>query len=716
MSLDKTAVEEKTRISFIHAILSAVVPGLGQIVTGRRWRGVGILATFLVLIGLIVFTVAQRARFPDYTLSAELFGKINLEALLLLLFVRAVRYLVIRFALEDTVGTQLVSALGDIAYLILIFVVGDRILDMAGTLEELRQIFELTALLSAAGLALFWAWQVEDAATIQPDATPAGSTRGLLFACVVIFVLGWNITQIDPPKAVREFSDTRIILRRIFWPWRAAFEYETVSVESVAKVQAPCPEGATGPPIAVEILGEPWVSVSPTCGELSTRTLATGKLTFGTELTITGGGFQPGATVDIEWQNPIGNRFRPRGVGETEIQVDGNGEFTSMLYIPEVVIPITAVGDQVHTLAVVHETGEVFTGKLSREMKLALEQMLVTIMIGLMATFFGIIFAVPVSFLAARNLMSPIVTTLAAIVGGLLIFLPGVALGVVGTQWISKSFGGLEQAPLQTAALLFLLTVGLGVIGWRAGSRGLIEVSERALGPLDDVIVAAGLALLAGAAGYLLGFGFSRLVLSIPQGEEVAAVHETRAAIAGMLILGGAAFLAAYRRGAESRVEIGSVIYVTTRTILNIIRSIEPLIWAIVATIWVGLGPFAGLLALTIHSVAALGKLYSESIESIEPGPIEAIQATGGDRLQTIMYAVMPQVLPPFISFTIYRWDINVRLSTIIGLVGGGGIGFLLIQWIRQFQYEAAGIAVWLIAITVSVLDFVSSEIRKRYV
>jgi phosphonate transport system permease protein len=136
----------------------------------------------------------------------------------------------------------------------------------------------------------------------------------------------------------------------------------------------------------------------------------------------------------------------------------------------------------------------------------------------------------------------------------------------------------------------------------------------------------------------------------------------------------------------------------------------------LVGIIWVGPGPFAGFIALTLHTIAALGKLYSEAIESIDPGPIEALQATGANRLQTIVYAVVPQVLPPFISFTIYRWDINVRLSTIIGLVGGGGIGFLLIQWIRQFQYSYAGIAVWLITITVAVLDFVSAEIRERFV
>jgi phosphonate transport system permease protein len=158
------------------------------------------------------------------------------------------------------------------------------------------------------------------------------------------------------------------------------------------------------------------------------------------------------------------------------------------------------------------------------------------------------------------------------------------------------------------------------------------------------------------------------------------------------------------------------VVYSIVRTILNIIRSIEPLIWAIVMIIVVGLGPFAGILALTLHSVAALGKLYSESIESIDPGPIEAIQATGANWLQTVMFAVVPQIIPPFVSFTIYRWDINVRMSTIIGLVGGGGIGFLLVQFIRLLDYRSAGMAVWLIAITVAILDYVSAEIRARFV
>ncbi|MEP7293779.1 MAG: phosphonate ABC transporter, permease protein PhnE [Chloroflexota bacterium] len=173
-------------------------------------------------------------------------------------------------------------------------------------------------------------------------------------------------------------------------------------------------------------------------------------------------------------------------------------------------------------------------------------------------------------------------------------------------------------------------------------------------------------------------------------------------------------FLAA--RNLMSENTLSRAIYVIVRTVLNVIRSIEPLIWAIIAAAWVGLGPFAGMIALTLHSIASLGKLYSEAIESIEEGPIEALQASGASRLQIIVYAVLPQVIPPFVSFTVYRWDINVRMSTIIGAVGGGGIGFILIQWIRLGNFDSAGIAVWLIAITVSVLDYISAQLREAYV
>ncbi|MDP6583247.1 MAG: ABC transporter permease subunit, partial [Anaerolineales bacterium] len=145
-------------------------------------------------------------------------------------------------------------------------------------------------------------------------------------------------------------------------------------------------------------------------------------------------------------------------------------------------------------------------------------------------------------------------------------------------------------------------------------------------------------------------------------------------------------------------IPIGYITYYVTRTILNATRSIEPLVMVIVFVVWVGIGPFAGTLALALHTIAALAKLYSEQVESIAPGPLEAVRATGANRLQTIVYAVIPQIIPPYISFTMYRWDINVRMSTIIGFAGGGGIGFLLQQNINLLDYRAASVQMLAIA------------------
>jgi phosphonate transport system permease protein len=157
-------------------------------------------------------------------------------------------------------------------------------------------------------------------------------------------------------------------------------------------------------------------------------------------------------------------------------------------------------------------------------------------------------------------------------------------------------------------------------------------------------------------------------------------------------------------------------VYVIVRTFLNILRSIESLIVAIIFVIIVGLGPFAGVLALTIHSVAALAKLYSEVIEGIDPGPIEAARATGANWLQVVRYGVIPQIIPPFASFTIYRWDINVRSSTIIGMVGGGGIGQFLVQWIQLNDLRAVSTTFIAIAVVVMAMDFGSAKLREKLI
>lgn len=153
-------------------------------------------------------------------------------------------------------------------------------------------------------------------------------------------------------------------------------------------------------------------------------------------------------------------------------------------------------------------------------------------------------------------------------------------------------------------------------------------------------------------------------------------------------------------------------IYSVLRFFLNLTRSIEPLVWAIIFSVWVGIGPFAGMLALCIHSISSLAKLYSEQIETISDGPIEAMTATGAHPIQVIWYGVVPQIILPYLAYTIYRWDINVRMATVIGLVGGGGIGTLLMQYQGLARWNEVGLLVIVIASIVWVMDYASSKIR----
>lgn len=210
--------------------------------------------------------------------------------------------------------------------------------------------------------------------------------------------------------------------------------------------------------------------------------------------------------------------------------------------------------------------------------------------------------------------------------------------------------------------------------------------------------------------GYQLSLNGSYVVKGISETLALALMATTLAIFVALPI----SFLAAHNLMGNHPITFA--IYVVVRTILNIVRSIESLIVAIVFVVIVGLGPFAGVLALTVHSIAALGKLYSEVIEGIDPGPIEAIRATGANWLQVVRYGVIPQIVPPFTAFTIYRWDINVRMSTIIGFVGGGGIGFYLWQWILLSETRAVSAAFIAIAVVVIILDYGSAKIRERLV
>jgi phosphonate transport system permease protein len=161
---------------------------------------------------------------------------------------------------------------------------------------------------------------------------------------------------------------------------------------------------------------------------------------------------------------------------------------------------------------------------------------------------------------------------------------------------------------------------------------------------------------------------------------------------------------------------ITNAIYVIVRLAFTVIRSIDVLIVVIVMVILFGLGNAAGVFGIAFHNIGVMGKLYSEAIEGIDSGPLEAITATGANRFQVIWTAVLPQLFNPFVSFTIYRLDTNVRLAPILGLVGGGGIGVALFQNIQLLRYPQAGTIILLIVITVAAMDFISAQIRRRLV
>lgn len=181
---------------------------------------------------------------------------------------------------------------------------------------------------------------------------------------------------------------------------------------------------------------------------------------------------------------------------------------------------------------------------------------------------------------------------------------------------------------------------------------------------------------------------------------------------AGTILAVPVSFLAA--RNIMGNSILGKAVYTVSRTFLNVTRSFDTLVLATVFALWLTFGPFAGVLALTVATIASLGKLFSEAVENIDPGPLEAVYSSGASPVQVVRYAVIPQIIPDFISYIIYHWDINVRISTILGFVGGGGIGYYLSQRINVLEYTKAGTAIWAIVAVVWAMDFLSAEIRKK--
>lgn len=152
------------------------------------------------------------------------------------------------------------------------------------------------------------------------------------------------------------------------------------------------------------------------------------------------------------------------------------------------------------------------------------------------------------------------------------------------------------------------------------------------------------------------------------------------------------------------------------RRLMDACRAINEIVFALLFVVAVGLGPFAGVMALFIHNLGVFAKLFSEVVESVDPRPVEGIRVTGAVRLQEVIFGVIPQVTPLWSSFTLYRLETNVRSATTLGIVGAGGIGQTLYESIRSFQYGETAAQIIIVVVTVMLLDVISARIRKSLV
>jgi phosphonate transport system permease protein len=401
--------------------------------------------------------------------------------------------------------------------------------------------------------AVVWAWNVWDAAAPGPARSTA---LPLLAAAALFYGLGWKATEINLGALTRNFDRA---YRQILVPMTQPDFVERRSEvrEAWVQLQVPCSDA---PPTGTNSVNDMQLSLSVGCAKV------------GDQVSFTGIGFWPQVDAALVWQSPIGDFFplRDKEGHSLTAPVDAQGSVAGTITVPSAIPPGIDPNLPQEQRLYLQQKRPVAGYELSTNGHFVVQGIYETLALALMATSLGTLLAVPISFLAARNLMSANPITLA--------------------------------------------------------------------------------------------------------------------------------------------------IYVAVRTALNIVRSIESLIIAIVFVVIVGLGPFAGMLALTVHTVAALAKLYSEVIEGIDPGPIEAMRATGATWLQVVRYGVVPQIIPPFTAFTIYRWDINVRSSVIIGFVGGGGIGFFLVQWVNLSDFRAVSASFIAILLVVALMDQLSARIRARLI
>jgi phosphonate ABC transporter permease subunit PhnE len=606
-------------------------------------------------------------------------------------------------------------------------------------------------------------------------ASPWKSIRtGLAVLLVlIVFAYGFEITDIDLEQLRSEQRQQSLqrVTRALAQP--DIFEFEKEEQRANAPVYVTCPADGTIPELPEPDPSGPYMTITPACAEP------------GETVTVEGFNFFTNANGPVRFV-PGNDPANPVELGNATASTDVNGHFLVEIQLPD------RPSEDVQFIRATMRRNIGFP-RFTETAKITWDKIVETVFLALLATTLGTILAIPLSFIAARNLMRSVRSPLASISLSIIGWPLGIAVGYFVVNRIGQIAASLtDSIPINLAgvivasvipwflfrwampqeevkipnlttrlarwlALLVAVLIGLFWLFQLAQLTANISLSIReALGPagflatflfqISDILRVTTPAIGALVSGSVLSGSLARIgQRAAEQGTpaSVKILNIVLAMAAGATIFGllgllvewlyqigrplytlwlpimiGATLglvIAIFARAKDS-LPIGLVIYTITRTILNTLRSVEAVIMAIVFVIAVGIGPFAGVLALGLHTIVSLAKLYSEQVESISAGPLEAIQATGANRLQTIIYAVIPQIVPPYISYTMYRWDINVRMSTIIGIVGGGGIGFVLIQNINLLNYRAASAQMIAIAIVVSMMDYISSVMREKYV
>ena len=541
-------------------------------------------------------------------------------------------------------------------------------------------------------------------------------TAAIILVIFLLYAYGLQVTKVNlrEPLQPRRQENLVSLLRSFARP--ELFDYQTETRRTAVSLRMPCPEIVRGSQVSFE--GRQLL-MTPNCAT-----------TTQDPITISGSGFLPNAEIIVAWI-PLGATTSRRIVS---FKASDAGEFNVTFTMPDI-----RPSEETQRLEIVEIVDRNIVG-LSDTTYEALDKIVETVLMALMASTIGTLISIPLSFIAARNLMQNVKAPMISIMSGIILLpiLGGLAfwlgrLLVMPLLSIDSTFLPSLQASLaalgfvgnflfvllELVLLLLPLTLGFvgallaNLIGSRFGEQTTMRLPETTVRILTFTTTLLGTAVL--FILVTLSLIWINLLGIREFFPETVQAQIAQFAVPGF-VLGLLAALWTLRAPAKHHYPVGLVIYNITRTIFNAVRSIEPLMMGFVFVVWVGLGPFAGIMALTLHSMADLGKLFSEEVENIDEGPVEAVTATGASQLQRIVYAVVPQITPHYIAYIFYRWDINVRMSTIIGFVGGGGIGFVLQRNINQLLYSRAAVMVIAIAIVVIVLDNVSAKVRSRII